>query len=135
MSKNNIQYFREKKQYTQEQMAEKLDIPISTYGKIERGETAIIHKQLRNIADILEVEVYQLLPDHNINYFENNNFHIDVVGAVSANHYHDNKSTHNDNLNLILSTIQNNQQQLIDNQKLLFNLLQEIISKNNGKAD
>lgn len=132
MSKNNIQYFREKKQYTQEQMAEKLDIPISTYGKIERGDTAIVHKHLKDIANILEVEIYQLLPAHNINHFENNKIHI---GVVQTSHYHDNKTVDDNNLNLILSNIQNNQQQLIENQQLLLNLLQQIILKNNGKAD
>lgn len=49
---NKIQYFRELRNLTQEQMADKLNIAVSTYGKIERGETNLVHKQLRKIADI-----------------------------------------------------------------------------------
>lgn len=121
---NKIQYFRELKNLTQEQMAEKLQIAVSTYGKIERGETNLVHKQLRKIATILDVELHQLLPNQIINHFENNQINI---GIVQTEHYHNNQSVNTDDLRSVLSAIQSNQEQLIENQKQLTYLLQEIL--------
>lgn len=123
---NKIQYFRELRNLTQEQMADKLNIAVSTYGKIERGETNLVHKQLRKIADILEVELHQLLPNQTINHFENNQINI---GIVQTDHYHNNQAINPDDLHSILLAIQSNQEQLIETQKQLSYLLQEIMTK------
>lgn len=127
MKKNKIQYFRELKNLTQEEMAEELGIAVSTYGKIERGETNLVHKQLVKIAQILEVELHQLLPDQTVNHFENNQIHI---GIVQTDHYHDNQALHEVDLHTFLKIIQSNQEQLLENQKQLFLLLQEALQRN-----
>jgi transcriptional regulator with XRE-family HTH domain len=57
----NIRKFRELKDITREQMAADLDLSLSGYSKLERGEIEITLKRLCEIADILEVELHQLL--------------------------------------------------------------------------
>lgn len=127
MKPNNIQYFRILKKLSQEDMADKLNISTSTYGKIERGETNIIHKHLREIANILDVEVHQLLPEYVTNHFENNNIHI---GIVQTDHYHE-KSGHLNESDLIqlLLSIQQQQIKLSETQDRLVSLLEQLEKK------
>jgi transcriptional regulator with XRE-family HTH domain len=56
-----IKNFRELKNITRESMADALNITVSGYSKIERGETDIQLSRLYKIAEILNVELYQLL--------------------------------------------------------------------------
>ena len=58
---NNIRKFRELKEKTREFMAAELDLSLSGYSKIERGETDITLTKLYKIAEILEVGVYEIL--------------------------------------------------------------------------
>ena len=50
------------KGYSQEYMAFQLNISQNAYSKIERQETEITVKRIYEIAEILEVSVYELLP-------------------------------------------------------------------------
>ena len=52
---NKIKNIRELKNFTQEYMAEKLDISQAAYSKMEKGETKISQDKLNKIAEILEV--------------------------------------------------------------------------------
>lgn len=56
-----IKNFRELKNITRESMADALNITVSGYSKIERGETDIQLSRLYKIAEILNIELYQLL--------------------------------------------------------------------------
>jgi transcriptional regulator with XRE-family HTH domain len=56
-----IKNFRELKNITRESMTDALSITVSGYGKFERGETDIQLSRLYKIAEILNVELYQLL--------------------------------------------------------------------------
>ncbi|MGK8249863.1 helix-turn-helix domain-containing protein [Moraxella lacunata] len=74
-----IKDIRETKGFTQEEIANALEISPSGYSKIERGETRISIDRLQQIADILEVNIFDLIPnkEHNIIYELNggyNNF-------------------------------------------------------------
>lgn len=61
-----IKQLREVKSYTQEYMAEKLNVSNSTYSRIETGMQDITISRLAEIANILEVEAWELLaPDGN----------------------------------------------------------------------
>lgn len=60
----NIRKVREFRNYTQDYLAAKLDISQNAYSKIELGYSKITLDRLFQIAQILEVEVTQLL------YFE-----------------------------------------------------------------
>jgi transcriptional regulator with XRE-family HTH domain len=57
----NIKKFRELKNLTREHVAAELDMSVSGYSKIERGETDINLSKLERIADVLGVEVGQIL--------------------------------------------------------------------------
>lgn len=80
-----IKYFRELKGLTQDDIAQHLDITPSGYSKIERGETRISIDRLQVIANILDIDIFELMPDkesisiHNSNIdncpnFQNNVF-------------------------------------------------------------
>jgi transcriptional regulator with XRE-family HTH domain len=57
----NIKKFRELKDITREDLADKLEMSLSGYSKLERGEVDITLTKLYRIADILEVSVSQIL--------------------------------------------------------------------------
>ncbi|ATP55363.1 hypothetical protein CPT03_02230 [Pedobacter ginsengisoli] len=54
---NNIRKIREVREIKQAYIAQKLDISLTSYGKIERNEVDISVKRLNQIADILGVSV------------------------------------------------------------------------------
>lgn len=56
-----IKKLRELKNYTQQYMADQLDISQSGYGKIERNETDISISKLEKIAKILDTDIYTVL--------------------------------------------------------------------------
>lgn len=53
---NKIKNIRELKNFTQEYMAERLDISQSAYSKLENGDTKISDEKLEQIAEVLEVK-------------------------------------------------------------------------------
>ncbi|VEG13505.1 helix-turn-helix domain-containing protein [Moraxella cuniculi] len=59
---DKIRTLREAKKITQEEFAEKLSMSASGYSKIERGETQLNLNRLQQIADILAISVFDLLP-------------------------------------------------------------------------
>lgn len=64
-----IRIKRELKGFTQEDVAEKLNVATSTYGKLERGETLIDVERLKEITDILETSIGEIL---DFSIFHNN---------------------------------------------------------------
>lgn len=62
-----IRQARELKHWSQENMAEKLQMSPSGYAKIERGESSLSLPRLEQISEILEVDVIDLLDDENNN--------------------------------------------------------------------
>jgi len=57
----NLQFFREMKNYTQGYMAEQIGISQPQYNNIENGKTEITIDKLEKIANVLEVDPIQLL--------------------------------------------------------------------------
>ena len=57
----NIKDIRQRKNFSQAYMAEKLNIALLNYGKIERGVTELSVKRLYEIADILDVNVLEII--------------------------------------------------------------------------
>ena len=51
----------ESKEWSQEQMAEKLNMSLNGYAKIERGETKLYLDKLEQIAQILDIDVVELI--------------------------------------------------------------------------
>jgi len=62
----NIKQIRELKNFTQEYMAEQLDISQPSYAKIEQGATVLKIDRLQQIAAVLEVDLSTLLNTTNI---------------------------------------------------------------------
>ncbi len=57
----NIKKFRELRNLSREQVAAELDMSLSGYSKIERGETELSLGKLNKIASVLGVDVAQIL--------------------------------------------------------------------------
>lgn len=56
----NIAYYRKLKNFTQESLAEKIDIDQTHLSKIERAAVGVSLDILFKIADTLEIDVYKL---------------------------------------------------------------------------
>lgn len=57
----NIRLFRQRKNWTQEEVAEKLNMSPNGYGCIERGTTDVTLRRLEQLAEIFEVSLAELL--------------------------------------------------------------------------
>lgn len=58
---NKIRLLRELKGWSQEKMAEKMNISKGGYGKIERGECQINMRRLEQIANIFQIDILELI--------------------------------------------------------------------------
>ena len=71
---DKIKFFREKKGFSQAQMAELLNMSVQGYGNIERGDTDVNYSRLELISKELGVK-----PEQIVGFGENNSF-------VNSNH-------------------------------------------------
>ena len=62
-SSEKINIMREMNQWTQEEVAEKLGMSTTGYAKIERGQTNVSVEKLKQIAQVFNLNVAQLLDD------------------------------------------------------------------------
>ena len=81
-----IRLIRESKNWSQEDMAEKLKMSVNGYAKIERGETKAYNPHLERIAEVLDMELMELMPmsDRHICLISGdnaNNGHNVIIGA------------------------------------------------------
>lgn len=58
---NKIKKFRELRNFTQEFMADQLDMSTTGYGKIERDEVDVPYSRLTKIAEVLKVKVEDIV--------------------------------------------------------------------------
>ena len=56
-----IRLLREANHWTQEEMAERLDISVNSYARIERGESKLDLDRLKQIAQIFNINVLELV--------------------------------------------------------------------------
>jgi transcriptional regulator with XRE-family HTH domain len=72
---DKIRSLREAKNWSQEDMAAKLNMSINGYSKIERGETKAHIPKLEQIAEVLDVDLIELIPleGKNVYLFSSNN--------------------------------------------------------------
>lgn len=81
-----IRLIRESKNWSQEDMAEKLNMSLNGYAKIERGETKSFNPKLEQIAEKLDVDLMELMPDDKHicvisgDNSTNNNHHV-IIGS------------------------------------------------------
>jgi len=84
----NIKKFRELKNLTRDQMAADLEMSLSGYGKLERGEVDITISKLYKIAEVLNVSVSQIM-DFNVSNIFNVHDNQTVNGVeVKEQHYY-----------------------------------------------
>ena len=84
-----IRILREFNHFSQEEMAEKLNISTTGYAKIERGERGLNFAKLKKIAAVFDIEVADLvsincksaiyLINENSRYQNNNNYNLDEM--------------------------------------------------------
>lgn len=58
---DSIRQSRKKTGLTQEQMAEQMDLSVTSYAKLERGETKMSLEKLQHISTILNVDLIELI--------------------------------------------------------------------------
>lgn len=80
-----IRELREQRQWTQEQMAEKLGLTRNGYAKIERGESTPTLTRLEDIAQVLGIRLSDLLQLE----------HKNVVYQIGENYHGNNNTYHN----------------------------------------
>lgn len=87
----NIKKFRELKNMTRDEIADKLEMSVSGYSKLERGEVDLTLSKLYRIAEILEVSVSQILNFDASQIFNINNNHVvnGIEVAKQINNYKD----------------------------------------------
>ncbi len=84
--RRKMSILRESQGISQAEMAEQLDVDVNTYARIERGETHVLHPKLSKIADLLSVDILDLLADDKNVYLvsESNNNNTSCVIGSSA---------------------------------------------------
>ncbi|OOF44719.1 transcriptional regulator [Rodentibacter trehalosifermentans] len=78
-----VRLFRELNHWSQEEMAERMNMSVTGYAKIERGETNLSLHKLKQIASVFQIDLIDLLSpsdngviliggENNQNHFRNN---------------------------------------------------------------
>ena len=78
-----VRLFRELNQWSQEEMAERMNRSVAGYAKIERGETNISLHKLKQIASVLQIDLLDLVSTHDSGV-------ILVGGENNQNHFRNN---------------------------------------------
>lgn len=82
----NIKKFRELKNLTREFVASELEMSVSGYSKIERGEIDLTISKLQKIADVLNVSTSEILNFDVTNIFNiANNQQVQGLGSKASN--------------------------------------------------
>ncbi|QIW16466.1 transcriptional regulator [Pasteurellaceae bacterium RH1A] len=122
---DKIRFMRELNQWSQEEMAEKMNMSVSGYAKIERGETNLSVHKLKQIAMIFDVDVFEL-----VNNKEKGNIYINGENSEyknfnNTNYCNDQElNSEIEKLNLIIS----HKNELLAQKEAELNQLKEIIS-------
>jgi transcriptional regulator with XRE-family HTH domain len=81
-----IRIFRQLKGWTQEEMAHRLEMSVSGYGGIERGEIDIPLSRLEKIARVFEISLAELFSFNEKNYFhvgDNNTLTLSQINSLT----------------------------------------------------
>lgn len=84
-----VRFLREARGWSQEEMAERVGLSVHGYSKIERGETQLNISRLRQICEVLNYDMLELmtLGEKNVVYFQEsgNNHSINIINPTSEN--------------------------------------------------
>lgn len=129
---DKIREIRKNRQWTQQEMADKLKMTLKGYAKIERGETRFNLSRLEQIAETFEMDLAELF-----SYGENKNISFTNSGEILTHSQHislslNNKNPHEiQNLHLMLAhkdEIIAYKNEIIESQKRELALLREKLS-------
>ena len=84
----NIKKFRELKNFTRDEIASKLEMSLSGYSKLERGDVELTISKLYRLAEILEVDVSQILNFDASQVFNVSNNNVVNGVEVKEQHHH-----------------------------------------------
>lgn len=78
-----IRFLRESRDWSQEEMATKLNMSTNGYSKIERGESKINTERLEQIANILDMDVLELISvgERNVVLFQESDHNLSIIGS------------------------------------------------------
>ena len=62
----NVKFYRERKKWTQEELAEKADLSKNMIYSIEKGIRSASTKTLFKLSDALDIEIYKLITPKNV---------------------------------------------------------------------
>lgn len=122
-----VRLVRELKKWSQQEMAEKLNMSSNGYAKIERGETKLTLPRLKKIANILEIDINDLTQ-------ENENGFVIVVGENSAHCIHSNVNMYGNNASDLAMEIEKLKLTLAHKDEIIAQKDREIAAKNNELA-
>ncbi|MEE6032501.1 helix-turn-helix transcriptional regulator [Avibacterium paragallinarum] len=118
---NKIRLIREARQWSQEDMANKMNMSVSGYSKIERGESKLYYDKLIQIAKIFNIEVSELVDsDKGVIFFMNENS--DYIYTNYANNDLA-LSSENEKLKLIIE----HKEQLLKEKESKIQMLEEML--------
>ena len=84
----NIKKFRELKNLTRDEVAEKMEMSLSGYSKLERGDVELSISKLYKLAEILEVDVSQILNFDASQVFNVSNNNVVNGVEIKEQHHH-----------------------------------------------
>lgn len=80
---NKIKKVRELRNFTQQYMAEKLEMTTAGYSKIERDEVSVTFDKLEKISQILNIKLSNLIDFNENAFFQNATFHGNYNGIIN----------------------------------------------------
>jgi transcriptional regulator with XRE-family HTH domain len=89
-----IRFMRQSKGWSQEDIAEKLDMSVNRYANIERGETDVQLSRLEKIADTFGIELLDLFnfAEKNVFYWSGDNNHL--IKSLQSTNFSEEKNEH-----------------------------------------
>lgn len=77
-----IRFLRETKNWSQEEMANKL-VSTNGYSKIERGETRLSMPKLEQIVEVFDTDILELmsLGERNVVFFQESDHNLNIIGS------------------------------------------------------
>ena len=118
---NKIKKLRELKNFTQEYMAQSLNLSPNGYGRIERDEVDVTLGRLEEIAKILEIDIFQILTFDEKQIFNINNNH-NAFGFIQNQQF-----TNDEGFRLLITQLQEENKYLKSEMQRLFTLLEKKI--------
>ncbi len=80
---DKVRFLRESKNWSQEEMADKLGMSTYGYSKIERGESRLTIPKLEQIVEVFDIDLLELmsLGERNVVFFQESDNNLNIIGS------------------------------------------------------